>query len=155
MALMERFLAKVDQTGDCWIWTSPSKTNGYGLFWFEGRMAKAHCVSYSLFIGAIPAGSELDHLCHAKDLACAGGNTCPHRACVRPDHLEPVTHLVNTYRSRSFASVNAAKTHCPQGHPYDTENTYVNPRGRRICRICKAASKTASRTKAKMQAGSH
>lgn len=29
------------------------------------------------------------------------------------------------------------KTHCPQGHPYDEENTYVAQRGDRQCRICR------------------
>lgn len=27
------------------------------------------------------------------------------------------------------------KTHCPQGHPYDEENTYIN-RGKRYCKQC-------------------
>lgn len=30
----------------------------------------------------------------------------------------------------------AIKTHCPQGHPYDTANTYVCSDGRRMCRTC-------------------
>lgn len=28
------------------------------------------------------------------------------------------------------------KTHCPQGHPYDTVNTYITPDGSRKCRKC-------------------
>lgn len=28
------------------------------------------------------------------------------------------------------------RTHCPQGHPYDAENTYVTSRGSRSCRTC-------------------
>lgn len=36
---------------------------------------------------------------------------------------------------------NANKTHCPQGHPYSTENTYIHPKGRRVCRICREASR--------------
>lgn len=35
-----------------------------------------------------------------------------------------------------IAAISAAKTHCPQGHPYSPENTYVNPQGSRECRIC-------------------
>jgi hypothetical protein len=31
---------------------------------------------------------------------------------------------------------NAAKTHCPQGHPYDEANTYRNSKGGRECRTC-------------------
>ena len=34
------------------------------------------------------------------------------------------------------AATNAAKTHCPQGHPYEGDNLYVNPRGQRKCREC-------------------
>lgn len=32
-------------------------------------------------------------------------------------------------------------THCPQGHPYDEANTYVNPRGVKCCRRCRDASR--------------
>jgi hypothetical protein len=35
-----------------------------------------------------------------------------------------------------LSEVNAAKTHCPQGHPYDEVNTYRQRRGSRACRIC-------------------
>jgi len=34
------------------------------------------------------------------------------------------------------AALNAAKTHCPQGHAYSTQNTYVSPQGKRFCRTC-------------------
>jgi len=37
---------------------------------------------------------------------------------------------------RSIAAENAAKTHCPQGHPYEGDNLYINPVGHRICRQC-------------------
>ena len=33
--------------------------------------------------------------------------------------------------------VNAMKDRCPHGHPYDSANTYVNPRGWRLCRTCR------------------
>jgi len=35
---------------------------------------------------------------------------------------------------------NSSKTQCPQGHPYDEVNTYVNPQGRRWCRTCSRAN---------------
>jgi hypothetical protein len=31
----------------------------------------------------------------------------------------------------------ASKTHCPDGHEYDEENTYVKPDGVRVCRKCR------------------
>jgi len=30
------------------------------------------------------------------------------------------------------------KTHCPNGHPYTPDNTYIDPRGYRNCRTCRA-----------------
>ena len=33
------------------------------------------------------------------------------------------------------------KTHCPQGHPYTSENTYIHPkRGVRECLTCRKAT---------------
>jgi hypothetical protein len=40
---------------------------------------------YEQHFGSIPENLELDHLCRNP-------------ACVRPDHLEPVTHLENLRR---------------------------------------------------------
>lgn len=41
-----------------------------------------------------------------------------------------------TFRKNTgIPAENAAKTHCPQGHPYSVENTYFN-RGKRFCKTC-------------------
>lgn len=42
------------------------------------------------------------------------------------------------------------KTHCPQGHAYTAENTYVFPNGARQCRTC--ANLSHKRTRAKTKA---
>ena len=80
-------------------------------------------------IGPIPQGLQLDHLCRV-------------RACVNPWHLEPVTALVNSRRS-SAGAVSAARqlaiAECPNGHPYDTENTCRAKNGARRCRACARA----------------
>ncbi len=31
---------------------------------------------------------------------------------------------------------NARKTHCLRGHSFSTRNTYLTPRGARVCRTC-------------------
>lgn len=55
----------------------------------------------------------------------------------RADNLRWDTHSANKLDDRRNGVGNAAKTHCPRGHAYDNENTYV-PRNRRVrvCRIC-------------------
>lgn len=39
------------------------------------------------------------------------------------------------------------KTECPQGHPYDKENSYVDPRGYMQCRTCRNDRMKARRAK--------
>ena len=118
----ERFWAKVRKTPTCWIWTA-ALDDGYGQFWYDGRMVRAHRFAYELVIGPIPDGLEPDHLCE---------NT----ACVNPDHLEPVTHQENMLRGNNPVAKNAAKTRCNLGHLLSGSNLYIHPNGGRRCREC-------------------
>lgn len=130
----ERFWAKVRKTDGCWLWTGYVDDTGYG----RPHRGLAHRYAYEQTVGPIPAGMTLDHLCHNADKACRGGPNCPHRRCVRPDHLAPRPGRQNTRASEhTEASKNAAKTHCPKGHPYDEANTR-HYRGGRLCRRCSA-----------------
>lgn len=124
--LPARFWAKVDKSAGangCWNWTA-AIVNGYGKFWLGEKFRAAHRLAYEAMRGPIPAGLDIDHLCR-------------NRACVNPAHMEPVTRRVNTLRGVSSAAVNAAKTHCDSGHPFDDKNTY-RPPGRPVrgCRAC-------------------
>ena len=78
---IQRFWAKVDKSGDCWLWQA-ALTNGYGRFHAtrngKSDMYAAHRVSYTIIMGEIPDGHVLDHVCR-------------HPACVKPKHLRPVT----------------------------------------------------------------
>lgn len=88
-----------------------------------GKSRLVHRVAYALAHSRdIDEVSELDHRCRVRN-------------CAEPDHLEEVAHRENVKRG-DLHLVSGAKTHCPQGHPYDEANTYTNPAGRRICRIC-------------------
>jgi len=114
--------------GGCWIWTGKQQSQsrgGYGRIRHDGRTLAAHRVSYEAFIEPIPTGLQIDHLCR---------NT----RCVNPYHLEPVTARENTLRGDTLPAMRAAVTHCPRGHAYDEENTYVW-RGMRFCKECKRA----------------
>lgn len=129
---MERFLAKVDVRDDgCWVWTG-ALVNGYGRFQtggsrrHGGAVALAHRWLYEQTIGPVPEGLELDHLCRV-------------RSCVNPTHLEPVTTRENQLRGDTLGARNAAKSHCPKGHPYEGANLGSH-RGRRRCLTCHAAA---------------
>ena len=134
-----RFFASLTAQPDgCWMWTGTLNDGGYGMFAVGGTNLRAHRWAYERFVGPIPAGLQIDHLCHDPD-ACHGGITCPHRRCVNPAHLRPVTSQENTRRANSVARANTAKTHCPQGHPYAGDNLRVFDLGttrKRHCRTC-------------------
>ena len=124
MSTPERFFSYVDFTDTCWLWTGGIDKDGYGKFWWHGQTGRAHRWVYGFCVGPIPDGLQIDHLCRVP-------------RCVNPDHLEAVTGRVNVMRSPiAPAAINARKTHCQRGHPFDEANTYVNPLGQRECRIC-------------------
>lgn len=90
------FWAKVDKhgpvpahrpdLGPCWVWTAARHGKGYGMFSVDRkRKVRAHRFAYEMMVGPIPEGLDLDHLCR-------------NRACVNPEHLEPVTRSVNLKR---------------------------------------------------------
>ena len=139
-----RFWAKVDKSGDCWRWTAFTDADGYGIFGIaESRSVRAHRFAYEASVGPIPDGLELDHLCHTRDLDCPGGDDDPHRSCVNPAHLEPVTGSVNIMRGRGLGTLNASREVCIRGHSLSGDNLYVQPDGKRMCRECKRARKRA------------
>lgn len=90
--LIERFHAKVeiatDNGSDCWRWIGALHNRGYGVIKDANkRQDYAHRVSYELFVGPIPDGLVIDHLCE-------------NRWCVNPDHLEPCGRHENIERSK-------------------------------------------------------
>lgn len=116
----ERAWARVRKTATCWFWVGSIANNGYGVIRRKGTETRAHRYFYKLLRGEIPKGLVLDHLCR-------------NRACVRPDHLDPVTNVENVMRGINPPAVNARRTHCKEGHPL------TQLYGERGCLICKRA----------------
>jgi hypothetical protein len=84
----ERLLSKVRiQAGSsCWEWQGYVMKSGYGQAGHNRRPQYVHRLSYAVFVGPIPDGLHIDHLCR-------------NRRCIKPTHLEAVTQAENNRRS--------------------------------------------------------
>ena len=128
---LDRFNAKwrLDKDSGCHVWTASRDNWGYGHMQFRGSVRPASRVAYVLFVGEIPDGLQVDHLCR-------------NRACVNTAHLEAVTAQVNVARRprrRSFSTAFEDNDRCPSGlHECTDESVMVLSDGRRYCRPCKA-----------------
>lgn len=134
---------------ECWPWTGATNDHKnrlggpYGIIGSGGKYGSplyVHRVVHESEIGPIPEGYEVDH-------------SCRNPLCCNPGHLEAVPPGTNNNRSSSPTSLNAAKTHCPQGHEYTSENT-GNRRGKswRYCRTCAREAQRAKRHESKTYA---
>ncbi len=122
---------------ECWI--GPWKPNGAGyvriyLQIYERKShlkdacGSVHIIAYEAWVGPVPNGLVLDHLCRV-------------RSCFNPRHLEPVTEAENIRRGVGATAANSRKEHCKRGHPFSIANTFFcdeasGNRGRQ-CRQCR------------------
>jgi hypothetical protein len=107
----------------CWVSDRARHSNGYTKLGYLGTTWLTHRFAYTVFIGPIPDGLQLDHLCKV-------------RACCNPKHLEPVTCQVNLLRGDTLTAANAAAVRCVNGHEFNAANTRMTSKGKRACRLC-------------------
>lgn len=148
--LLERIMAKVDKTSSpdgCWLWTGAKNGGyggGYGVVFIEEKVVdgvrrqvfdRVHIVVYRLMVGPIPEGHVVDHV---------WTRGCRNRNCCNPDHLEPVTVVVNTQRGRD-----KNEAYCRNWHERTDENTEKLPSGWLRCLTCREESRTRQRERAR------
>lgn len=98
-AYMAWLLPRVRTVGECWIWTQALNNGGYAVGSFRGKTRTVHRMSYEAKHGPIPIGKEVDHV-------------CANPPCVRPQHLQAVTHSENLLLAGTRVS--------PYRRPYTT-----------------------------------
>jgi hypothetical protein len=146
-----RFMDKVElgkipphapELGCCWQWTAGKTHNGYAKF-REGaagsRTIFGYHFSYQHFVGKVPAGLQLDHLCNNK-------------GCVNPWHLKPATGSENVFRGPHR---DRGKTHCVNGHEFTLANTQLSGPNKygRYKRKCKACVRIGKRNRYRKMVG--
>lgn len=130
---------------ECWDW--PRSTNnawGYGQIAIvlpdgKRRRGVVHRITYEGFVGPIPEGMVIDHLCRRP-------------ICCNPAHLEAVTEQVNiAERGMAPSAIRYRTGVCGRGHPKTPAYGVMRPNGLWRCRRC-AADYTMARAHAKAAA---
>lgn len=79
-----RIESRINKNGPngCWLWTGKKSGDGYGHLKVQGTQHTAHRLTYTMYVGEIPAGKVLMH-------------SCDNPICVKPEHLTPGTQAQN------------------------------------------------------------
>ena len=98
------FWARVDKSGDCWLWMGAKFTQGYGMVSLDGEVRYAHRVVYEIEVGPIPVGLVVMH-------------SCDHKLCVRPSHLSLGTPQENARDAAAHGLYPTGDNHPARLHP--------------------------------------
>lgn len=137
--LAERLLSRVKETASgCWEWQGYTRQDGYARVTIRPTPTTqethlAHRLAYETWVGPIPEGLVIDHVCR-------------NRACINPSHLEVVTQATNNQRGMAPSFQAQREQRCKRGHPYTPEHSYFGSDGRRrSCRTCETANQRRRR----------
>lgn len=131
--LADRLWAKVDKSGGedaCWLWTGVVNNTGYGQI-FTGvdkpghqKMMLVHRAAMIVSGVVIPPGMEVDHLCKVI-------------RCCNPKHLRVATPRQNSVENGTGPwAMNAKKTRCNHGHPFEGDNLAIIRQHNILTRVC-------------------
>lgn len=87
----ERFWASIKREHGCWKWQESINDSGYGIIAIGGKRVRAHRFAWSLIVGEIPRGLQIDHRCR-------------HRDCVNPEHLRLATNKQNAEHVSTYSN---------------------------------------------------
>ena len=141
--IQERILRKTKPNGTCLEWQGATQ-KGYGAIRIGGKSGKTvrvHRISLELRCGSAPEGKK--HALH----------TCNNRLCVNPWHLYWGDDADNQRDRQKDGVAKGGRpwvTHCPQGHEYTEENTYLTDKGRH-CKECRREAVRRYRARKKVK----
>lgn len=119
----------------CIEWSGARDRQGYGITYLDGKVIKASRAAWIRAHGPIPP--ERPCVLHR----------CDNPPCWSVAHLFIGTRGDNNrdaaQKGRSRNGYMGA-THCTRRHEFTAANTYVNPKGHRYCRACKAIRRAVS-----------
>lgn len=84
----------------CWIWTQSVDKDGYGLICKEKKQRRAHRMAYELFVGQIPKGILVCHICDTP-------------SCVNPSHL-----FLGTAKDNTQDCIKKGRDYRPRGNDH-------------------------------------
>ena len=130
MEIPQNLDKKILKTESCWLWQGHVNDVGYGRYNGKGfASGYVHRQMFYLANGYLPTAPNVV------------GHRCEVRNCVNPEHLTEQTQSANV---RQYTE---KITHCPKGHEYTTENTYLrtNKKTGWVSRKCRACNAEAER----------
>lgn len=87
---------EIDPDSGCWIWPFSLDRKGYGRVSFQGKRWLAHRLTFSVFVGPLMDGLQVDHI------------NCVSRACCNPAHLRQVSQSGNMQNQRGLRANNTS-----------------------------------------------
>ena len=107
---------QIEPNTGCWLWAGSLTKDGYGsVSRYSYGVNRIHQLTFTLLVGGIPDGLEIHHKCGV-------------RRCANPTHMQLLTHVEHM----------TLRLACPKGHSFEGANLYIDPRGNRQCRACRA-----------------